>query len=610
MSTMNYRASTTPTHWLLAVLVLASFLFAPASRAQSLDEVLDQVRPDEMWRLTEVFSELDRTSSTEGERLAADYLEQQLEALGVPHDRYEIDSYLSIPISASLAVTAPESLDVPALVPAFSTSTEPGGLAGELVYVGPTDPKIVTTRDEDFENVDLEGRIALLRGYPSPPLIYQAERAGAVGAVCIAPSPRLVNMIVSSVWGHPTREDAKRLPTIPIVSITETDGRRLEDLARQGQVQIQLEAKTDTGWKKIPLVMVEIPGAVEPEKFVLIANHIDSWHEGVTDSATGNASLLEVARVLNENRKGLRRSVRVAWWPGHSTGRYSGSTWYADNFYEDLYQNAVGYMAIDSPGVRSATALEPEGMWELKGFLESVMRERTEFRGEINRSYRYNDEAMWGIGVPSLTVYPAIPLDSPDRAKDAGGSAYGYWWHTTEDSLDKADRDLLLRDTKVFLAMLWPLATQEVLPFEFGPVVAQMEAQIGEYAEVAGESWDYDWILESIEGFSVATQQLKARRAAAQGDAAAAFNEDAMAVSRAINPVLFTIAGPFHHDPARQFPLFPGLSASAELAELDPASEKAGFIQTELLRETNRIQRALARATCIASRGANRAPCP
>ncbi|MGB5295207.1 MAG: hypothetical protein WBP34_09680, partial [Thermoanaerobaculia bacterium] len=83
-------------------------------------------------------------------------------------------------------------------------------------------------------------------------------------------------MIVSSVWGHPTREDAKRLPTIPIVSITETDGRRLEDLARQGQVQIQLEAKTDTGWKKIPLVMVEIPGAVEPEKFVLIANHIDS----------------------------------------------------------------------------------------------------------------------------------------------------------------------------------------------------------------------------------------------------------------------------------------------------------------------------------------------
>ncbi len=599
----------TPLDWVSAALTLTAFLLPQASQAQPLDEILDQVRLDEMWRLTEVFSKLDRTSSTEGERRAAEYLEEQLEALGVPHDRYEIDSYLSIPLSASLTVTAADSFGVPALVPAFSTSTEPGGLAGELVYVGPTDPEIVTTRDEEFAGIDLEGRIALLRGYPSPPLIYQAERAGAVGAVCIAPSPRLVNMIVSSVWGHPTREDAKRLPTIPIVSITETDGRRLEALSRAGQVRVQLEAKTDTGWKTIPLVIVEIPGTAEPEKFLLIANHLDSWHEGVTDTATGNASLLEVARVLNENQEGLRRSVRIAWWPGHSTGRYSGSTWYADNFYEDLYRHAVGYMAIDSPGVRSATELEPEGMWELKGFLESVMRERTEFRGEINRSYRYNDEALWGIGVPSLTVYPAIPLDSPDRAKDAGGSAYGYWWHTSEDSLDKADRDLLLRDTKIFLAMLWPLATRELLPFDFEPVVAQMEAQIGEYARAAGESWDFGPLLESVEGFSAAAQQLKARGASVQGEEVADFNEDSMAVSRAINPVLFTIAGPFHHDPARQFPLFPGLGASAELADLEPTSEEAGFIKTELLRETNRIERALARATCIASRGADREPC-
>jgi hypothetical protein len=248
-------------------------------------------------------------------------------------------------------------------------------------------------------------------------------------------------------------------------------------------------------------------------------------------------------------------------------------------------------------------------MWELKGFLESVMREKTGFRGEINRSYRYNDEALWGIGVPSLTVYPAIPLDSPDRAKDAGGSAYGYWWHTIEDSFDKADSDLLLRDTKIFLAMLWPLATQDLLPFDFEPVVAQMKAQIGEYAEAAGERWDFGPILESIEGFSAAAQQLKTRSSFEKGEAVAAFNEDAMAISRAINPVLFTIAGPFHHDPARQFPLFPGLGAAAELTALDPASEEVGFIKTELLRETNRIRRALSLATCIAARGADRVPC-
>jgi putative transposase len=46
--------------------------------------------------------------------------------------------------------------------------------------------------------------------------------------------------------------------------------------------------------------------------------------------------------------------------------------------------------------------------------------------------------------------------------------------------------------------------------------------------------------------------------------------EEAMAISRVINPVLFTVAGPFHHD---------------------PASAEAGFVATELRRETNRIAR-------------------
>jgi hypothetical protein len=116
-------------------------------------------------------------------------------------------------------------------------------------------------------------------------------------------------------------------------------------------------------------------------------------------------------------------------------------------------------------------------------------------------------------------------------------------------------------------------------------------------------------LLEDIGDFSVAAQELRARSSSAEGDAIAAVNDDSMAISRAINPVLFTLAGPFHHDPARQFPLFPGLSGAIELAGLDPGSEEAGFISTELLRETNRIRRALALATCIASRGNDRSSC-
>ncbi len=64
---------------------------------------------------------------------------------------------------------------------------------------------------------------------------------------------------------------------------------------------------------------------------MLIAGHFDSWHLGATDNATGNVACLELARVLYAQRDRLQRGVRIAWWPGHSNGRYTGSTWYVDH---------------------------------------------------------------------------------------------------------------------------------------------------------------------------------------------------------------------------------------------------------------------------------------
>ena len=60
------------------------------------------------------------------------------------------------------------------------------------------------------------------------------------------------------------------------------------------------------------------------------------YYQSVKDVTTGDAAMLEIARILWANRGDLRRSVRLAWWPGHSTGRYAGSTWFADHFGRSL----------------------------------------------------------------------------------------------------------------------------------------------------------------------------------------------------------------------------------------------------------------------------------
>ena len=73
---------------------------------------------------------------------------------------------------------------------------------------------------------------------------------------------------------------------------------------------------------------------------MLLHGHYDLWDVGVGDNATGDACMLEVARTLWGIRDKLERSVRIAWWPGHSTGRFAGSTWYADTFGRDLARTA------------------------------------------------------------------------------------------------------------------------------------------------------------------------------------------------------------------------------------------------------------------------------
>ncbi len=83
------------------------------------------------------------------------------------------------------------------------------------------------------------------------------------------------------------------------------------------------------------------------------------WTRGTTARrttrrATPPASNSPASR--GRQRDKLARGVRVAWWTGHSQGRYAGSQWYADNFWEDLHEHALININIDSPGAKGATA--------------------------------------------------------------------------------------------------------------------------------------------------------------------------------------------------------------------------------------------------------------
>ncbi len=119
-------------------------------------------------------------------------------------------------------------------------------------------------------------------------------------------------MIGTTIWGAPGLDQLDRLPTVPVVSVDKDGGDTLKRLLGSGgRVRLKITTEVKTGWTPSLLPEARIPGTREPELFVMIGAHYCSWDVGITDNATGDACLLEMARILWAQRDGLRRSVRL-----------------------------------------------------------------------------------------------------------------------------------------------------------------------------------------------------------------------------------------------------------------------------------------------------------
>ena len=236
---------------------------------------------------------------------------------------------------------------------------------------------------------------------------------------------------------------------------------------------------------------------------MLLHGHYDSWDVGVGDNATGDATLLEIARVLWAHRDQLKRSVRIAWWPGHSTGRYAGSTWFADRFALDLDENCVAQVNCDSPGCRWASVFKDiSWMSETEAFCKDVIREVTGQESHGERPHRAGDYAFNNIGISSFFMLSSTMPDDLRAEKGyyaVGGCGANIAWHTEDDQIEIADRDNLVRDIKVYLAAVLGVANAEVLPFDWRATMAEFKRTLAGYQEAAGDRFDFSASHGAIE---------------------------------------------------------------------------------------------------------------
>lgn len=544
--------------------------------------LLDTVSGDEMWRHLERLVEWDRTSGTQGELDAIDYVVHMLESYGLPVTMHEYQAYLSYPEHGALTVHTNEGArEVRAKTRAFSATTPAAGVRGLLVSIkGGTN---MFKADDAVNQISPEsvGRKIVLSESGSRGSMLAAQAAGALAYIHMWPSDEDVihEGIVTPVWGTPTPESVDRLPTIPIISIRHDDGVVLRAALEQGSVEATVHSTTRTGWSTVRMPVTEIPGS-SPE-FVLVAGHIDSWHFGATDNATGNVACLEIARVLHEHRAELRRGARIAWWVGHSTGRYSGSTWYADHHWHELDERCVAYVNIDSPGALGATdyglvSAVPETAAVVSSSVEAVTGQVP----EIERPMRAGDQSFWGVGIASL--YMLISSRPEGQRAAVGGCGMGWWWHAEEDLIDKADMAVLVADTKIYLHSVARLMNDEVLPLDVSAQLNEIREFVEVLQSVAADSLDLTPVGDALSELEAAFGQTFMMNAAQRNEAIRMVNHRLTAVS-------FTSANRFVHDPAFPLPPLPSLDAARQLAQLDPRSDAFGFLQTRLVRSRNAV---------------------
>jgi hypothetical protein len=274
----------------------------------------------------------------------------------------------------------------------------------------------------------------------------------------------------------------------------------------------------------------------------------------------------------------------VAWWPGHSNARYGGSTWYADQYFDELMSRGLAYVNIDGIGQMGAKRFGVSTSPALRRLAVDVVRAGTGQDVRGSRPGRNSDQAFNGAGLPLLQINHV-------RLAEDGGY---WWWHTTEDTYDKIDPAVLEVDARLYADALASLLAGEGypvdLPAEGRALVEALETRSVE----SGGALD---LSEAIRRARDLEREL--REAAVSLERAPTSTEVDLAVLRVLRPihrVMFVPGSDHHPDPGIYGAPLPGMEPAGILAEDDPGTDRYGFAHAQLVRERNRVLESIAEA--------------
>lgn len=532
------------------------------------------------------FSRRVKLSGTPEELESFRYLQAKMESYGCNTELLHHDAYISLPGRARVVV---DGAALRCITHSMSVSSAEPGVTAELIYLGEGTGK-------DFASAQVLGKIVLVDGIATEEVAALASAAGAIGQLHISPNEHLYEMCVSPVWGSPSQHTRSRLSSTVICSVPHDEGASLRKRCHLGEiVRISMQAEVDTGWRKTPLLIAKLgpSGGTDDDPFVLFSGHHDTWHYGVMDNGGANATMLEAARLLAAQRSEWCRGVRICFWSGHSHGRYSGSAWYADEYWNELEQRCVAHVNVDSTGGQGASVLTNSGVVdELKAVAFEAVEAVTGQKHAGRRHGRAADQSFWGIGIPSM--FGSLSHQPPGPVKML--TALGWWWHTPHDTIEHIDPQNLVRDTRVILMVLQRLLTSRILPYDYTAYAGSLGSELARLREKLGDRLDINALDTAATALQKNAATLHAKSKSATAAEASRINAALMRASRLLVPLNYTSGERFHHDSALPHVPWPSLEGIRELARQPADSAELPFYSVHARQTRNHVAHALREA--------------
>ncbi len=388
--------------------------------------------------------------------------------------------------SAELWITEPDKrklCDLDELPACLCSGSAPTDATGELVYVGPG------SRESDYKDKAVQGKILLVNGYPGGAVRLGVEKYGAAGVVAWAGSHQEYDRDEVG-WGGIDRGAGEKAKPAFGFMVSQRQGQDLRDALERGQkIVLRAVVKASRVPAREEMTVGLIKGKELPDQELVFTAHVFEGlaKQGANDDLSGCAAILETARTLKALIADgavppLKRSVRFLFVP-----EISGTAAYikkypeiSKRFFADINHDMVGEGLVKN---LSATRLEVTP-WSIPSYLNDVVTSFVEWMGTTQRDSQENGWRSMAVLSPAGSRDPFYYSIDPY----SGGSDHlvfvdgavrvpavmfivwpDMWYHTSGDTVDKADSTQLKRvvalsvASAVFLANAGPEQAEAVM---------------------------------------------------------------------------------------------------------------------------------------------------